>query len=156
VFAFLLALTRHRQDAEDLTQETFVRAWTRIGRYDPSLPMAPWLMTIARRQSISMFRRRRRPVELSPVENPGPSEPALRLWETARIHLKPIAYTALWLHYGDGLPLKQVATVLGKREGAVKVILHRARRTLAALAGPRGATPPPLPVACLEPNLPPP
>jgi RNA polymerase sigma-70 factor (ECF subfamily) len=45
--------------------------------------------------------------------------------------LSPEAYSALWLHYREELPLKEVAGVLGKREGAVKVLLHRARKNLA-------------------------
>jgi RNA polymerase sigma-70 factor (ECF subfamily) len=49
----------------------------------------------------------------------------------AKRDLSADAYSALWLHYREELPLKEVAGVLGKREGAVKVILHRARKTLA-------------------------
>ncbi len=156
VFAFLLALTRHRQDAEDLTQETFVRAWERIHRYDPALPMLPWLMVIARRQSIAALRRIRRPIDTPPPlpENPGPSDRALRLWETASRILPEASYAALWLHYRDELPLKQVAAILGKREGAVKVLLHRARRALAAHLNPASAAnPPPLPSSPFQSNI---
>ena len=49
VFGFLLALPHHHQDAEDLTQETFVRAWVKFHRYQPELPILPWLFTLARR-----------------------------------------------------------------------------------------------------------
>ncbi len=132
VFAFLLALTRHRQDAEDVTQETFLRAWDKFHHYDSQLPLLPWLLTLARRQSITALRRKR-PVPtdiISPAE-PEPSGPALRLWEMAKLHLTADAYSALWLHYREELPLKEVAAILGKREGAVKVILHRARKSLA-------------------------
>jgi RNA polymerase sigma-70 factor (ECF subfamily) len=144
VFAFLLTLTRHRQDAEDLTQDTFVRAWNKIHRYDPSKPLLPWLFTLARRQSIAALRKSR-PL---PPDLPFPSEsesesPALQLWAIAERQLAPEAYSALWLHYREELPLKEVATILGKREGAVKVLLHRARKSLAETV--RAKTPPPLP-----------
>ena len=138
VYAFLLTLTRHRQDAEDLTQETFLRAWTKLHLYDPALPLLPWLFTIARRQSIAALRKSRPP----PTDLPLPGEPeaacsSLWLWEVAKRELSPAAYSALWLHYREELPLKDVAGVLGKREGAVKVILHRARKSLAeSLRGP--------------------
>lgn len=134
VFAFLLALTRQRQDAEDLTQETFLRAWRKIQRYDPSLPMLPWLLTMARRLSIAALRRKRPLPEPPAAETAAPANHGQRLWELAKSQLAPSAYSALWLHYREELPLKQVAKILGKREGAVKVILHRARKTLANCA----------------------
>jgi RNA polymerase sigma-70 factor (ECF subfamily) len=146
VYAFLLTLTRHRQDAEDLTQETFVRAWKKIDRYDPGQPLLPWLFTIGRRLSIAALRRSRPlPPELPfPADSAGTSESAaLRLWAVAKHHLAPDAYSALWLHYREDMPLRQVGAVLGKREGAVKVLLHRARKTLADAL--RAPAPPPLP-----------
>ncbi len=133
VFAFLLTLTRHRQDAEDLTQDTFLRAWKKIHRYDPAQPLLPWLLTLARRQSIAALRKSRPlPAGLPFPAEPEPESPALRLWAIAKRDLSPVAYGALWLHYREELPLKDVAAILGKREGAVKVLLHRARKTLAA------------------------
>lgn len=146
VFAFLHTLTRHRQDAEDLTQETFMRAWDKFHRYDPSLPLLPWLFTLARRQSIAALRRMKPlPPELPDTSSAEPTHAALRLWELARKELAPETYSALWLHYREELPLKEVAGILGKREGAVKVMLHRARKTLAErFRG--GGGPPPLPL----------
>lgn len=132
VFAFLLALTRHRQDAEDLTQETFVRAWAKFSHYDAAQPMIPWLCTIARRLSIAAMRRCR-PVPAEAVAPPdeAPPDRALLLWETAKSMLTPDAYAALWLHYHEELPIQQIAKIMGKRQGTVKVTLHRARKTLA-------------------------
>lgn len=132
VFAFLLALTRHRQDAEDLTQDTFLRAWDKIRRYDPEQPMLPWLFTIARRLSIAALRRKRAiPDEaLEPVDQASPDR-ALWLWEVAKSTLTPDSYSALWLHYREDLPLREIARIMGKREGAIKVTLHRARKSLA-------------------------
>jgi RNA polymerase sigma-70 factor (ECF subfamily) len=148
VFAFLMTLTKHRQDAEDLTQETFLRAWDKFHRYDPSLPLLPWLFTLARRLSIAALRRKKPlPEGIYEIHSSEPAPAALRLWELARRELPPESYSALWLHYREELPLKEVATILGKREGAVKVILHRARKALAerARVAPALAHPPPLP-----------
>ena len=151
VFGFLLALTRHRQDAEDLTQETFLRAWDKLHRYDPSLPIIPWLLTIARRQSIAALRRSRPlPVDVMPPGETEPNSRALRLWELAKSKLPPDSYSALWLHYREELPLKEVAAILGKREGAVKVMLHRARKSLAASI--HGADPESEPACLTEPQ----
>lgn len=132
VFAFLLALTRHRQDAEDLTQETFLRAWKKFHRYDPDLPLLPWLFTLARRLSISALRRTRPiPADAIASADPEPTGRALWLWDVAKSTLTTDAYSALWLHYREELSLKEIATIMGKREGAIKVILHRARKSLA-------------------------
>lgn len=149
VFAFLLTLTRHRQDAEDLTQETFLRAWEKFHRYDPAQPLLPWLFTLARRQSIRALRRKRPPLPPEAVEpsQPAPTDRALWLWDQAKARLTPASYSALWLHYHEELPLKQVAKILGKREGAIKVTLHRARQTLVTVARTSKPVPPPLPVS---------
>lgn len=147
VFAFLLTLTRNRHDAEDLTQDTFVRAWRKIDRFDPARPLLPWLLTIARRQSIAMLRKNRPLPELeletiipAPEPSAGPD-----LWRTAEKHLSRDAFSALWLHYREDLPLAEVGRVLGKREGAVKVLVHRARKTLAEKLRSEPPGPPPLP-----------
>jgi len=160
VFGFLVSLTRHRQDAEDLTQETFLRAWRYIRRYDPARPLRPWLLTIARRQSIAALRKKK------PIPNPDPfteqhdpwqaapdDSASRRLWALASKHLSPEARAALWLHYREELPLDQVARVLGKRTGAVKTMLHRARRTLADAAAQPPDTPPPL-LSASPPSIP--
>ena len=49
VFSFVLQMTRHREDAEDLTQQAFVKAFRHIRRADPARPIINWLFTIARR-----------------------------------------------------------------------------------------------------------
>ena len=134
----MLTLTRHRQDAEDLTQETFLRAWDKIHLYDPGQPLLPWLFTLGRRLSIAALRRRRKiPSDaLEPVEQHS-RDTALWLWEVAREHLTADAYTALWLHYREELSLREIGSILGKREGAIKVMLHRARKALALKLGHR-------------------
>ncbi len=153
VFGFLVSLTRHRQDAEDLTQQTFLRAWRKIRHYDPARPLRPWLLTIARHESIAALRRKRPLPTTDPTTDPhdpwqaaADNQPARRLWALAALHLPPDARAALWLHYHDELPLDQVALILGKRTGAVKTMLHRARRTLAEAAANPPPGPPPNPL----------
>jgi RNA polymerase sigma-70 factor (ECF subfamily) len=161
VFGFLLALTRHRQDAEDLTQQAFIRGWRKIHRLDPARPVLPWLLTIARRESIVALRRRRPPLTGWPAADPWAAAagdpPARRLWELAARTLPRDACAALWLHYREELPLDDVGRILGKRTGAVKTMLHRARTRLAQAATqvvPPPPPPPPLPAAGR--HLPPP
>src|SRR5690349_14114971 len=76
VLNFIHQMTRQRQDAEDLTQQTFVKAFLHINRVDPARPIINWLLTIARRTALNHFRSARRweyvPAELASTE-PSPS-----------------------------------------------------------------------------------
>lgn len=127
-----------------------MRAWDKIHLYDPAQPLRPWLFIMARRLSIAALRRNRKIPEeaLEPVEQVA-TDTAQWLWEIAKSQLPPDAYSALWLHYREELPLRRVAEILGKREGAIKVMLHRARKTLALKLRPHGH-----PIDSLQPSRP--
>src|SRR5688572_29109091 len=81
-------------DADDAAQETFVRAFTHLGRFDASRPLAPWLLTIARR--LCLDRRRHAAVRAGPeldletARDPGPGSEsvaaALRIRARAAAH----------------------------------------------------------------------
>ena len=93
VFSFLLQMTRHRADAEDLAQQTFVKAYHHLERVDAERPIIPWLLTIARNNALNHFRSRKKwehmPVELEGSE-PNPArqaelrESAENVWARAR------------------------------------------------------------------------
>jgi len=73
IYRLAYGLTRNASDADDLAQETFVRAYQAIGRFRVGEPMRPWLSRIAVNLAFSMFRRRkRRPeVALEPLVEAG-------------------------------------------------------------------------------------
>lgn len=140
LFNFLLRFARNHQDAEDLTQETFLKAYRNLHRFDPDRPFLPWLFTIARRTALNHLRGARPTEELSEDLLAGESGAGVvagladrddtdRLWHLAR-RLKPKQYQALWLRYGEGLEVPEVARVLRTNALYVKVVLHRARRAL--------------------------
>src|SRR5213595_1113160 len=60
VYRLAYGLTRNASDADDLAQETFVRAYQALGRFRAGEPLYPWLSRIAINQVYSLFRRRRR------------------------------------------------------------------------------------------------
>src|SRR5213075_2766794 len=68
IFNFLWQLTLNRHDAEDLTQETFLKAFRTIHRYNPAFSFASWLFVIAKRTGLSHFRSAR-PTEELPEES---------------------------------------------------------------------------------------
>ncbi len=67
VYRVAYALTRNTSDADDLAQETFVRAWGAIGRFEIGQPLYPWLARICTNQAFSLFRHRKRRPE-TPIE----------------------------------------------------------------------------------------
>lgn len=124
--------------AEDLAQETFVSAVREIrtGRMDAI--SLPWLMVVARHKLVDHYRRREREERLlrrrapeeesfAPERDDGNGEvlAALRL-------LAPTQQIALVLHHVDGLPVADVARVLGKSVRATESLLARGREGLRA------------------------
>lgn len=140
VFGYLLRFTGNAQDAEDLTQDTFLKAHRGLPRFHTARAFVPWLFTIARRTALNHFRAQRPTEELhpemaadegafAPDESADRGDMAGSLWELAR-RLKPRQYEALWLHYGEGLAIDQVARVMRRTRLNIRVLLHRGRQEL--------------------------
>src|SRR5690606_19092857 len=78
---FIHQMTRQAQDAEDLTQQTFIKAYDSLHRFDTSRPMIAWLLTIARRCTLNHFRSAKRWEEISEdaaAHGPSPASAAER------------------------------------------------------------------------------
>ena len=142
---FLASFSESASDAEDLAQETFLRAYRNLSRYDPRKPFLTWLYVIARRLAINFKRNRLRRGE-SPLPEAGTEIPGIEgapfsdfdsLWVSASKLLSPNAFMALRLHYGESMPVKEIAEVLGKSTTGTKVLLFRARRSLADKMNPQ-------------------
>ncbi len=146
--------------AEELTSNTFFQALDGLPRYRYRAPFRAWLYRIATTE-ISMYwrsRRRRRAlqegarweaelgrVHFEPPEVEAEEELREKMRQYARLHesLKalPEKYqTVLVLRYFEGLPIGEVAQVVGKRTGTVRSLIHRGRKKLRRLMGKKGAT----------------
>jgi RNA polymerase sigma-70 factor (ECF subfamily) len=133
-------------DAEDVLQETFLRAYTRLHFYRADWRFATWLYTIARRASIN-YHRRPHPntdddsIRAAASVADGPAEAATAadgrryLWDAARRALGEDELSALWLHYVDEMPVSEIAAVLDRSRVAVKTMMFRARKKLLPLVG---------------------
>ena len=139
LFRFLLVKTQNRSNAEDLMQETFVKAYRKINRFNPKYAFSTWLFTIANRLAVSAWRKYKPTVDEIPEITDSAPCPATQterddnrenLWELARIALNDTQYTALWLHYGEDLSIVEIAQTLRRTQTGVKVLLHRARKKL--------------------------
>jgi RNA polymerase sigma-70 factor (ECF subfamily) len=68
VYNYLLRITRHREDALDLTQDVFLKAYQNLWKLDDPARFAPWLYRIARNEAYSMFRKRKPETGVDEVE----------------------------------------------------------------------------------------
>jgi RNA polymerase sigma-70 factor, ECF subfamily len=142
VFQFLAHQLRDRHEAEDLTQRTFVRAFRAFGSFDQNRPFAPWIFTLARRELVDHYRRRRPdPVELEEGHFSSEGAPdgdferrdeADQVWQLAE-ELPPKQRQVLLLHYAEQFSLPEVAEILGLTHVHAKVLLFRARNRLRKL-----------------------
>jgi RNA polymerase sigma-70 factor (ECF subfamily) len=153
IFQFLRQRVGNTEDAEDLTQLVFVKAYRALGRFDPSRRLSPWLYTIAHRAAVSHYRARRPdppPAEeeadrASPDVLVAEREEERGLWQWARSHTSEDQFTALWLRVQEDLSVKEIAGAMRKTRASVKVLLHRGRARLAeawppgCASGPEGA-----------------
>ena len=150
VFSLALRMVRRREDAEDVTQETFVRMFRALNRYDTNRPFAAWLMTIASRLCIDQIRRRRvNPVSLTHQEpgsdeqhemdvedpGPGPDEITSHSEEERRSNeliqsLPPHYRVVVVLRHLQDLSYEEIAEALNLPLGTVKARIHRAREIL--------------------------
>ncbi|MGD2059729.1 MAG: RNA polymerase sigma factor [Acidimicrobiia bacterium] len=121
------------QEAEDLTQETFIRAYRALGGYDSerirSMDLRPWLWTIAMNLGRNHLRdKSRRPtyVELnveSGVDDPEPVDGAA--WDVRLSALNRYQRTAVVLRHVVGMGVGEIAAATGRPEGTVKADIHR-------------------------------
>ncbi len=150
VYSLAMRMVRSSEDAEDLTQDTFVRMFKAIDRYDPERPFAAWLMTIASRLCIDHIRRRKvRPLPLVrqemgtheeqtiDVEDPGlqPDEITSHREEEQQAQslidsLPPHYRIVVVLRHQQDLSYEEIAQSLDLPIGTVKARIHRARALL--------------------------
>ncbi len=139
VFAVCLRLTGDRSRAEELTQESFVRAWKHLSTFRGESGFSAWLTKIAVNAVVSDGRaRRRRGAVERPVEDvnrlpapPRATGPGAGLDLDAAIAALPDgARTVFVLHDVEGYRHGEISGVLGIASGTSKAQLHRARRLL--------------------------
>ena len=148
IYTFLLRMVRQREEAEDLAQETFVRAWRNLDHYDERWAFRTWLFTIARNLALNVLRRPRaaivsihgderddRPPPAIAAAGPSPAERAVHSERQRRLvealeQMAPRAAMIFTLFYQEEMSIADIARTTGMTQGAVKVALHRTRETL--------------------------
>jgi len=130
-------------DAEDAAQECFVKAFVHLSEFDPSRPLLPWLLTIARRLCVDRLRKHKAEPDSDKaaraIDDGTPTAEAeasakeqLTLLSRALAALPEGQREALTLFHLEGLPYKEIAGTLGVPLGTVMTWLHRGRAELKA------------------------
>jgi RNA polymerase sigma-70 factor (ECF subfamily) len=138
IYSYLHMSVGNRHDAEDLTTQTFLKMLESIKRFRwQAAPFSAWLFRIAHNLAMDHFRASRRwqPEEEVP-EQPGDAEPSAEAQALQSIgrqsmlelieDLSEEQQQVLTLKFVFNFPNAEVATILGKTEGAVKSLQHRA------------------------------
>ncbi len=144
VFNLCYRMLQNAGDAEDAAQETFLRAYKSIKRYDKSRPFATWLLSIAAHYCIDQLRKQRMTIismEDTPYievvdSSPSPEASLSRRQEQERVRglldkLSPVDRAAVIMYYWNDSSYKEIGQALDLTESAVKSRLHRARRSMA-------------------------
>jgi RNA polymerase sigma-70 factor (ECF subfamily) len=138
VFGLCFRMLSHREDAEDVAQEVFLRAFRNLRQWDSGRPLVPWLLTIASnrcRTWLSNRKRRDLPAEFAEnIADPVGERPRLDLAEELQLALDKLREEyrlSFVLYHLNELSLAEIADVTGNPEGTIKTWLHRARRELA-------------------------
>lgn len=146
VYNLAYRMLSNRTEAEDAAQETFLRAYANLDRYDPERPFRTWLLSITSNYCIDRLRRRR--LTWLSLDEPLPPSEALHSTEeepedavilnerNALIQrllndLPPDYRAAVVLHYWYDYSYMEIADILKTTESAVKSRLFRARQALA-------------------------
>jgi RNA polymerase sigma-70 factor (ECF subfamily) len=143
ILSLLVRLTGDPTLAEDLAQETFVKAFRNLAAFDPKRRLSSWLFRIAHNTGIDALRRARpatvaidardaaeeppAPATADPVERRALG----RALQAAMARLRPEQRTVVVLRYENGLSFEEIGQTLGIPESTARSHVHRARKELA-------------------------
>ncbi len=154
VFSLILRMVRDRQLAEDLAQETFIKALNAIGSYRPEFKFSSWIFKIANNAAIDQLRRREvdtlsidgapnatsaDDIEATALQVGDKGETPLAELEARELgthieraiaRLRPEYRSCIMLRHVEGLAYEEIAQLLDLPLGTVKTYIHRARHEL--------------------------
>lgn len=154
IFSLILRMVRDRQLAEDLSQETFIKALNAIGSYRPEFKFSSWIFKIANNAAIDQLRRREvgtlsidgapnatsaEDIEATALQVGDKGETPLAELEARELgshieraiaQLRPEYRSCIMLRHVEGLAYEEIAQLLDLPLGTVKTYIHRARHEL--------------------------
>jgi RNA polymerase sigma-70 factor (ECF subfamily) len=152
VFRVAFRLTRSEQDAEDIVQETFLKAYQDLDRFEARAGVGTWLYRIAANAAIDLMRRRAARIERGrdastdvlatlPSAAPGPERQAIGgelrgMVESAMTGLTPLERAAFTLRHLEERPVNEIATLLDQSPTATRHSIFRAVAKVRRALGP--------------------
>ncbi len=147
IFNLMFRMTGSYDDATDLAQETFIKAYEQLYRFQKGKKFFPWLYTIGLNHSRNFLRQRKKSRDISiedcdpgsGLDYPGQQEDDLcaridHQYISAALNQLPLDYReALILRYHEGLSMEDVAAALKLRMSAAKMRVHRGLEKLRCL-----------------------
>ncbi len=145
VFNYVLFIVRNREDAEEITQDTFVKAFRSLEQFKGESKFSTWLLRIAHNTSLTVMRKSR-PVKVELAESElkslngneqviaGLEQSHLRsVLDEAMGKLKTAEKTVVTLFYLNECSVQEIAQITGLGASNVKVLLHRSRKKLLSI-----------------------
>ncbi len=145
VYRLCCALLHDRSQAEDAAQESLVRVWKALERYDGRAALSSWIYAITRNRCLTALQQRRRHEPAQELNDEAAQAAASEPWDGRTQELRGLIETlperlrrALLLYYYEERSVSEVACMLGCPEGTAKTALFRARAALGELLKRRG------------------
>lgn len=146
VYRHVYYRTGNIKDAEDLTQQVFIKAWKAIGRYKKTgSPFLAWLIKISHNLVIDYYRKKKTESTLEDDtifdnEDSNPQKSAEISYEQQQLRkailkLPSDQQQVIIMSFIEGFTYSEIASVLRKKEGNIRVILHRGLKKMRQLMG---------------------
>ncbi len=136
IYRYVFYRVNHQQDAEDLTEKIFLKAWERLPGYRGDASFKSWVYRIAHTIVIDHYRTRKRPLPLNEASSLADGRPDFETTLMAQekierlkaimSRLSPLDQQVLTLRFINGLSTGETAQILGRTIGSVRVLQHRA------------------------------
>ncbi len=139
VYAAALGILKNAHDAQDVTQDAFVRIWENAGRYEPTGSPMAWMLSVTRNLALMRLRQSSRTAELSegewdaiPIAAPAVTPEDRIVLQTALAALSDTERQIVLLHAASGLKHREIAALLDIPLPTVLSKYHRAMKKMRA------------------------
>lgn len=136
IFRYVFYRVGSRREAEDLTEQVFLKGWENINGFRVEAPFQAWLYRIAHNTVVDHYRKRRvasEPIDEAaiPAGNPGTEDQLIAKEQAAQLagvirRLSPLQQHVLVLRFVNGLSAEEIGQILNRSAGTVRVLQHRA------------------------------